>query len=171
MQTVFNYGGQVTVTPTASDTPALNITIEGTAYNTAWDTSVGTTIDNWVASHAQNVADRYGIAAIDGATVLTLQGVGDAAITVNEADGNVVARAVTSQQAVDLSFVESISPSSATVLVCDLSAEATDATLTLTFVSAADRKKGENEIGDKIQAAQRKTGISVFQTACSAAIG
>lgn len=170
MQTIFNQGGQVTVTPTASDTPALNITIEGTAYNEAWDTDVETTIDNWVASHAQDVADRYGIASIDGTSVLTLEGVADASIVVNESDGNVVASAVTSQQSVDLSFVESVSPSSATVLVCDLSAEATDATLTLTFVSAADRKKGEDEIGMKLQAAQRKTGSSVFQTACSAAV-
>jgi len=154
MQTIFNYGGQVTVTPTASDTPDLNITIEGTAYNTAWDTNVATTIDNWVASHAQNVADRYGIAAIDGTSVLTLQGVGDASISAN--DGNVVASDVSSQQSVDLSFVESILPSEDTVLVC--------------FVSAADRKKGENEFGEKLQAAGRGTGVSVFQTACSAAI-
>lgn len=164
MQTIFNYGGKVTVTPTADLSPDLNITIEGTAYNTAWDTNVATTIDNWMASHAQNVADRYGIYAGDGTTLVNLQGVGDASISAN--DGNVVASDVSSQQSVDLSFVESISPSSDTVLVCDLSAEATDATLTLLFVSAADRKKGENELGEKLQAAGRGTGMSVFQTTC-----
>lgn len=170
MQTVFNYGGTVTITPTASDTPDLEVNIEGTAYNTTWDTNVATTIDNWMASYAQTVADRWGIAAVDGATVLTLANVGEASITVNEADGNVVAVVVTSEQSVDLSFVESISPSAANVLVCDLSAEATDATLTLTFVSASDRKKGLDEIGSKLQAAQRKVGLSVFQTPCLAAI-
>lgn len=170
MLTVFNQGGQVTVTPTASDTPDLNITIEGTAYNEAWDTNVATTIDNWISSHAQNVADRFGIAAIDGSTVLTLQGVSSASIVVNEADGNVVATAATSQIFQDLAFVESASPSSAKVLVCTLSAQATNATLTLTFVSADDRVKGENELFEKINAASRLAGGVVFNTACSAAL-
>ena len=165
MQTIFNYGGQVTVTPTASDTPDLNITIEGTAYNTAWDTNVATTIDNWIASHAQNVADRYGIGSFDGATVLNLLGVGDASISAS--DGNVVASDISFQQGIDLRLIESILPASDTILVCDLSAEATDATLTLLFVSAADRKKGENELGEKLQASGRGTGMSIFQTACS----
>ena len=172
MLTVFNQGGQVTVTPTASDTPDLEVTIEGTLYSAAWDTNVGTTIDNWIASHAQNVADRFGIASIDGATVLTLQGVSSASISVNEADGNVVAKAITSEISTDVSKIQSRS-TTATTLVYTMDDGATGTgndVLTLTFVSAADRVKGQAEIANKIVAATRNTGSSVFNVACSAAL-
>lgn len=172
MLTVFNQGGQVTITPTLSDTPDLEVTIEGTLYSTAWDTNVATTIDNWVASHAQTVADRFGIASIDGATVLTLQGVASAKITVNEADGNVVASAITSEISTDLSAIQSRS-ATATTLVYTMKSDAGvsgNDVLTLTFVSAADRVKGQQEVANKIVAATRDTGSSVFNVACSAAL-
>lgn len=172
MLTVFNQGGQVTVTPTGSDTPDLEISIEGTAYNTVWDTDVETTLDNWVASHAQNVADRFGIAAIDGTTVLTLQGVAGASIVVNEVDGNVVASAITSEISTDVSQLQSRT-TTATSLVYTMNDAATGSgndVLTLTFVSESDRVKGQAEIGRLLTAATRNTGSSVFQVACSAGL-
>lgn len=172
MLTVFNQGGQVTVTPTASDSPDLEISIEGTAYNTSWDTNVATTIDNWIASHAQNVADRFGIAAIDGSTVLTLQGVAGASIVVNEADGNVVASAITSEISTNVSELQSRTTTAKTLVYTmnDAATGSGNDVLTLTFVSAADRVKGQAEIGRLRSAAARNTGSSVFQVACSAGL-
>ena len=158
MLTVFNQGGGIVITPTASDTPDLDVTIEGVTYSETWDTDAATTIAAWIVSHGQTVSDRFGIAAIIASSTLVLSGVSSAAISTG-ASNPITASA--SQAYVDTAAITSISLTNSKVAACTVGS----ATLTLTFVSASDLLKGVDELGRLSNASDKAAGITTFQTA------
>lgn len=158
MLTVFNQGGGIVITPTASDSPALAVTIEDTLFTQAWDTNAATTIAAWIVSHGQTVSDRFGIAAVIASSTLVLSCVSSASISTG-ASNPITASA--SQAYVDTDAITSISLTNSKVAACTVGS----ATLTLTFVSASDLLKGIDELGRLSNASDKAAGITTFQTA------
>ena len=81
MALIFN-NGVTDITPSTAS--GISVTIDGTTYAEAYDSSVATTIDNFVASYAETLADKFGIAVIDSTTTVDLYNVDGHTVTVNQ---------------------------------------------------------------------------------------
>lgn len=143
----FNPGGSLSVAPATAGSPDFNVTISvatrSETFSVPYDTNVAKTIDNFIAAHARDIDNKFGIACIDGATTLDLWSLGNAQITSTNA-------IVDSKSFTDADFqvnqdaIKQVVDTSAVALKLNLDAAAVPAAsdvFTLTFVSEARKEQ------------------------------
>lgn len=165
----FNTGGTLSVTPAGSG--AFDVTIAkdtlSETYSTAFDTNVATTIDNFIAAHAANIDERWGILLTDGATTLDMHGINGFDVTSDTASVG----SITFANEKHISDIVSVVPATATTVTLSLnvgSAPSAGDVATVTFASEARRNQFINEeLVNAKQAANRGAAFYVVQVANS----
>ena len=145
-----NQGGVIAITPTSFSTAdELTVVIDGSSYSVTGTGSADTTIDAFVAAHAEYISVVHGVLASDGTTVLNLYN-SDAARTVTATNGTVAARAeMASAGMFTFSDSDTFRIVSATVVVNrSNTAGSTFDVATFTFASASEAVRGLAAIQD-----------------------
>lgn len=135
-----NGEGYVTVTPAGSGD--FTVTIDGTSYTQAFNSDVATTLDDFVAAHAEPIASAHNILAQDGTTTLNLFRTVGHSISSN-------GTAVSAESFADIELapfadVDTVSVSGAGVVLTVGSA-----TWTVTFINAATAEAMAQEFAYK----------------------
>lgn len=154
-----NQGGVIAITPTAFSTAdELTVVIDGSSYSVTGTGSADTTIDAFVAAHAEYISVVHGVLASDGTTVLNLYNA-DAVRTVTATNGTVAARAeMTSAGMFTFSDSDTFRISSATVIVNrSTAAGSTFDVATFTFASASEAVRGFQALESFLSNAGRAT--------------
>ncbi len=137
----FNNGGFFQAT--AGTSQPLEVTIQGETFSTAYNSSASQTVTDFVAEHAQSIADRFGMLAVANSTKIELWGVQGASITTN---GSSVSFDLTKQFSKNVKTLESVTLSSATTIVYNFSGASGSDVVTVNVASEADMRELSNEV-------------------------
>jgi len=152
-----NRGGVQQITPSGS--LALEVVINGSSYSTAFDTNVATTLDNWIAAHAEAVSKKHSVYAADGTSTLNLYNV-DVIRTLTAPNATIGARAeITNAGSIPLDDSTRRLVSATVVVDLNEDVPAGYDVATFTFASASEAKRGLEALDEfVINASLRATG-------------
>ena len=159
---IFNSGGSLEVTPADGSDLSVTLSLGGKSktFTEAFDTDVATTITNFVASNAQNIADEFGVYVGGTETVLELFTVDGLSVTsVNATVGSLTATTEFFQPINGIGQVLVASASSLTINLIAGEIPAASDVLTVAFVSELDRKKFEDRYREIVRASLRGEGL------------
>jgi hypothetical protein len=161
-------GGDSEVTPAGSGTFDITITNGSRvkAYTEAFDSDVETTIDNFLVSHATDIAERFTILAEDGTTTLDLFGLNGAIIS--SATAAVGATTVTTEVEFDAGSITTTKVASAKSMTLNLGNASVDV-VTVTVLNAVDLAKFKQDLALFRQVASLGGTVSP-SVACKGAI-
>jgi len=168
---IFNKGGDFDVTATATTGTDLVITLSSGAksesYTVAGGANVTATATSFVSTHAQAISDTWKIFTSNAAGVLTFEGVDDVSFSVT--GGTLGSADVTTERSVDPLQLTQVLVASATSLTLNYNPSTVTADVgTITFVSAADRKKFYDKYAAAVEAAGNGAPFIDINLGCKA---
>lgn len=138
----FNTGG--VFSGTAGTSQPLEVTIEGETFSTAYNSTAAQTVTDFVAEHAQDIADRYGMLAVADTADIQLWGAQYALISTN---GTSDSTDLTKELDKNTATLETISyGSSAKQVVFNFSGATSSDVVTVDTASEADASRLRQEV-------------------------
>lgn len=137
----FNSGGKFS--GTAGTSQPLKVTIEGETFETEYNSTASQTVTDFVAEHAQDIADRYGMLAVANSAEIELWGAQGASISTN---GSSNAVDLTDELEKNVGTLETVALGSSTQVVYTFSGASASDTVTVDVASEADMRKLREEV-------------------------
>lgn len=168
-----NKGGDFDITATATTGTDFVVTIsagsKSISYTTAGAGTAAATATAWLAAHAQDIADTWKIYTSLSTATLTFEGVNGVSFGV--AGGTLGSADLTTEFSVDVNEVAQVLVASAISLTLNMNANVVPSAsdvITLTFVSAKDRKKFQDKFNAAKFASKTGAGSVDLNLACKA---